>query len=194
MSILVTELAEHSSLVNFIIEFLHGALRVYKVRTLRSMKQVDHRFIARRPIQLHEIVFVEPYRIRVSCWEVRTKLVAASLLLRRVWQHELLDGVLEGRQHGAKVQSPENDLGIMQSFVAHDFGSSKGGVKLGTLLVALVHIRVEMINQRLHSNEPCYAIGPGLSALVWVDVGDEKAWNGDAVLDGSDVLAELRVD
>jgi len=91
------------------------------------------------------------------------------------------------------MQSPKNNLGVVQRLVAYDLGSSKRRVELGTLLVTLVHVRMEVIDQRLHPNEPCDAIGPGLSALIRVDVRNEEAGNSDAVLDGSDVLAKLRV-
>lgn len=77
--------------------------------------------------------------------------------------------------------------------MAHDFGSSEHRVELGTLLVTLVHVRVEMIDQCLHSNEPCDTVRPRLSALVHVDVRDKEAGDSDAVLDGSDVLTKLRV-
>jgi len=76
MGIFITELAEHGSLVNFCVLFFHRTLRVHEVRTLRGTKQVDHRSIARGPIQLHEIILVEPYRTRISRREVRPKLAA----------------------------------------------------------------------------------------------------------------------
>lgn len=89
------------------------------------------------------------------------------------------------------MQPPENDLNMVQSLVPHNLGSPKRGVELTTLLVTLVHVCVEMVDQCLRSNEPRHAVGPGLSAFILVDVRDEKAGNGDAVLDGGEVLAEL---
>ena len=103
MGILVTELTEQSSLVKFGILFLHRTFRVHKVWTLRSAKQVDHRHIVRRPIQLHKIILVDPHRIGIGRREVRTELVTTSPLLRRVRQHDLLDGVLEGSQHRTEM-------------------------------------------------------------------------------------------
>jgi len=82
---------------------------------------------------------------------------------------------------------------MVQRLVAYDLGSPKRRVELGTLLVTLVHIRMEMIDQRLHPNEPCDTVGPGLPALIRVDMRNEEAGNSDAVLDSSDVLAKLRV-
>lgn len=193
MGIFVTELAEQGSLVEFGILFLHRTLRVHEVRALRSAKQVDHRHILRRPVQLHEIVPVDPHRTGIRRGEIRTELVATGPLLRRVRQHHLLDGVLEGSQYRTKMQSPENDLDMMQGLVTHDLGISKRRVILGAFLVTLVHVRVEMIDQRLHPNESCDPVRPGLPALVHVDVRDEEAGNGDAVLDSSEMLAELRV-
>jgi len=193
MGILVTELAEHGLLMNFCVLFLHRTLRIHEVRTLSSTKQVDHWHITRRPVQLHEIVFVEPYRIVFSYREVRTELAATSCLLGRVWQHDLLDGVLESPQHRTEMQSSEDDLDVVQGLVADDFGSSKRRVELGTLLVTLVHVRVEMVDQCLRPNELCNTIGPGLPALVGIDMRDEEAGNSDTILDSSEVLAELRV-
>ena len=92
------------------------------------------------------------------------------------------------------MQSPKNNLDVMQVLVAHDLGGSKRGVELGTLLVTLVHVRMEVVDQRLRPNKPRDPVRPGLSALVWVDMRDEKAGDSDAVLDGGDVLAKLRVD
>ena len=91
------------------------------------------------------------------------------------------------------MQSPENDFGVMQGLVTYDLGSSKRRVELGTFLVTLVHVRVEVVDQCLYPDELCDPVRPGLSALVHIYVRDEEARDGDAVLDGSDVLAELRV-
>ena len=193
MGILVTELAEHGSLMNFCILFLHRTLRIHKVRTLCSTKQVDHRCITRKPVQLDEIVLVKPYRIGFSRREVRTELVATSSLLGRVRQHDLLDGVLESSQHRTEMQSSEDNLDVMQGLVADDLGSSKRRVELGTLLVTLVQVRMEMVDQCLRTNELCNTVRPGLPALVGIDMRDEEAGNSDAVLDGSEVLAKLRV-
>lgn len=146
MGIFVPELAEHGSLMEFGVLFLHRTLRVHKMRTLRGMKQVYHRSIIRRPVQLHEIVLVDPHRIRIGHREVRTELVATSPLFRRIWQHDLFDGVLEGPQHRTEIQPPENDLDMVQGLVAYDLGSAKQRVELGTFLIALVHVRMEMID------------------------------------------------
>jgi len=193
MSVLITELAEHGSLMNFCILFLHRTLRIHEMRTLRSTKQVDHRYITRTPVQLHEIVLVEPYRIGFSRRKVRTKLVGTGSLLGRVWQHDLLDGILESSQHRTEMQSSEDDLDVMQGLVAYDLGSSERRVELGTLLVTLVHVRMEMVDQCLRPNELCNTVRPGLPAFVGIDMRDEEVGNSDAVLDGSEMLAKLRV-
>lgn len=91
------------------------------------------------------------------------------------------------------MQSSEDDLDVVQGLVANDLRSSKRRVELGTLLVTLVHVRVEMVDQCLRPNELCNAVGPGLPTLVGIDMRDEEARNGDTILDGSEVLAELRV-
>lgn len=193
MCILVTELTEQGSLVNFVILFLHRTLRVHEVRTLSTTKQIDHRCILRRPVQLHEIVLIDPYGIVISRGEARMELVATSPFLRRVRQHDLLDRVLEGSQHRTEMQSPENDLNIVHGLVAYDLGCSKQRVELGTFLVTLVHIRVEVVNQGLHSDELCDSVRPGLPALVHVDMRYEEAGDSDAVFDGGEVLAKLWV-
>ena len=82
---------------------------------------------------------------------------------------------------------------MVQGLVTYDLGSSKQRVELGTLLVALVHVRMEMVDQCLHSDEPCNSVRPGLPALVHVDVGDKEAGNSDAILHSGEVLSELRV-
>ena len=61
MGVFVTKLAEQGPLVKLGVLFLHRTFRVHKVGTLRSTEQVDHRRVARRPIQLHEIVLVDPH-------------------------------------------------------------------------------------------------------------------------------------
>jgi len=190
MGIFVTKLAEQGSLM---VLFLDRTFRIHEVWTFRSTKQVDHRHVTRGPIQLHKIVFVDPHRVWISLREIRTELIATGPLFRRVRQYDLLDGVLEGSQHCTEMQPPENHLDMMQGLVAYDLGSAKRGVELGGLLITLVHVRVEMIDQRLHSNKPCNSVRPGLSALVHVDVGDEEAGYSEPVLDGSEVLAKLRV-
>lgn len=91
------------------------------------------------------------------------------------------------------MQTSEDDLNAMQGFVTYDLGSSKRRVKLAALFVTLVQVRMEMVDQRLRPDEPCNTVRPGLSALIGVDMGDEEAGNSDTVLDGSDVLAKLRI-
>lgn len=92
------------------------------------------------------------------------------------------------------MHSAEDYLDMMQRLVAYDLRSSERRIELGTLLVTLVHVRMEMVDQCLHPNKSCDPVRPRLPALVRIDVGDEEAGDSDAVLDGSDVLAKLRVD
>ena len=80
----------------------------------------------------------------------------------------------------------------MQGLMADDIGSSKRRVELGTLLVTLVQVRMEVVDQRLRPNELCNTVRPGLCAFVGIDMRDEEAGNSYAVLDGSEVLAKLR--
>lgn len=84
MCVFITKLAKNCSLVGLGVLFLHRTFRVHEVRTLRSTKQVDHRRVARRPVQLNEIVLVKPHRIRVGLREVRMELIAARSLFGRV--------------------------------------------------------------------------------------------------------------
>jgi len=82
---------------------------------------------------------------------------------------------------------------MVQGLVAYDLGSSKQRIELGAFLVALVYVHMEMVDQRLRSDEPCNTVRPGLPAFVHVDVRDKEAGDSDAILHGGEVLTELRV-
>ena len=81
---------------------------------------------------------------------------------------------------------------MVQGLVTYDLGSPKQRIELGTFLVTLVYVRMEMVDQRLRSDEPCNPFRPGL-AIIHIDVRDKEAGDGDAILHGGEVLTELRV-
>ena len=187
MAILVAELR----MVNSI---FHGIrvcpLEVGKARTRSSAEVVQGGFTVRHPIRIVKVVHIDPDRARL-CFGDAFSCAVSALYVDWFQRHTLFQRFLEYRKHCSEFDLVQNNLHGVEWLVGDRL---RGAVRLrdGTFLCTLMHIGLEPLHERLHSDERRDAVRPGCSTFVHIHMRQEQPRYSDSILDRGQVLPKLR--
>ena len=151
---------------------------------------VQDGFTVWHPVRIHKIVHVDPIRVRF-CHGYTLPSTVGALNLRGFHRYSLFQWLLEDSKHRAEFEFVEDNFDSVEGLVCD---SLRRPIRFRdrTFLCSLMHVNLESIHECLNADERRDSVGPSSTALVHIDMRQEKMWDDNAILDGSEMLTKLR--